>query len=476
MPEVDLQGLRLTLVFPNIALEETAALAANVRSLGPIQPLSLLYAAAVAEEAGAQVSVVDAAALGLNLTETIRHVSAHRPDVVGYTLATLDLAFSIEWITAIRAAVDAPVVVGGIQVGEFPLETLSHEVIDWGVVADAEVTLPALLDAHRRGKPVHHVAGIAYRRKDGTPRLSRPRETWQDVDASPWPARHLVPTRSYWSIVSQRERFTALMTGFGCPQQCVFCVLAGTPFRQRSATSIADEIEHCIETLGIEEFDFFDPNFAMGRKRVRQICAEFRARGLHDRIIWSARVRPNNVDEDLVHDMASAGCVRLCFGLESGDEEILKRARKLQGGTKRMRAAVSWARDNRMETLGFFVLGNPGETLQTLQTTKRFILSLDLDFIQVAPIFMLPGSPLYVEYVERTGDDFWRRHSLDLQPLQELPYLDTELTTAELKAAAMDIYRSFYFRPRQVWRGVKRMRRPRELKRAWGAARGLLTG
>jgi radical SAM superfamily enzyme YgiQ (UPF0313 family) len=141
-----------------------------------------------------------------------------------------------------------------------------------------------------------------------------------------------------------------------------------------------------------------------------------------------------------------------------------------------MRSSVTWARDAGMETLGFFVLGSPGETTQSVERTKRFILSLDLDFIQVAPIFMLPGSPLYLEYVERTGDDFWRQHSLDLKPLKELPFLDTELTTAELKAAAMDIYRSFYFRPRQIWRGVRRMRRPREMRRAWQAARGLLGG
>jgi anaerobic magnesium-protoporphyrin IX monomethyl ester cyclase len=472
--DIDLEGLRFTLVFPNVALEKTAALAANVQSLGPIQPLSLLYPAAIAEQAGAEVSVIDASALGLDLAATVRHVQAHRPEVVGFTLATLDLAFSIEWITAIRRAVDVPVVVGGIQVGEFPLETLTHECIDWGIVGDAEETLPQLLDAWRRGKAVRHVAGVAYRRKDGTPRLSRTRRTWDDVDATPWPARHLVPVEKYWSIVSQRDRFTALMTGFGCPFQCVFCVLGGAPFRQRSATSIADEIEHCHRSMGIEEFDFFDPNFAMGKKRVRSICKEFRDRGLADKVIWAARVRPNNIDEALVQDMASAGCVRLCFGLESGDEEILRNADKWQGGLQRMRDAVSWARAAGMETLGFFVLGNPGETKESLERSKRFILSLDLDFIQVAPIFMLPGSPLYKRYVEQTGDDFWRRHSVDLQPLTQLPYLDTELTGPELKAAAMDIYRSFYFRPRQVWRGLKRMRRPKELRRAWNAAKGLL--
>ncbi len=468
-----LRGLRACLVFPNVALEQTAALAQNVHALGPIQPLSLLYAAAILEQAGAKVEFVDATSAGLSLEQTIERVRASEPDVLGYTLATLDFAFSIEWITAIRKAVNVPVVVGGIHMSQYPLETLSHPAIDWGVMTDAERTLPRLLEVWRAEGDLGDVPGIAYR-KDGVPVMTEAAEIWEELDETPWPARHLSRLDAYWSILSKRRRFTAIMSGWGCPFSCVFCVLPEVPFRQRSATSIADEMEHCYSNHGIEEFDFFDPNFCMGRARTRAICEELIDRGLADKVIWAARARVDNVERDTLELMAKAGCTRICFGLESGDMEILARTAKPQGGAKRMRDAIGWAREFGMEVLGFFTLGHPGETLATVARTKRFILSLDLDFIQVAPIFMLPGSPMYQEWVERTGDDFWREHTLHLTELRELPFLDTELTTQELKDATLDIYRSFYFRPRQLVRGVKRVRTKTQLKRAINAARGVL--
>jgi radical SAM superfamily enzyme YgiQ (UPF0313 family) len=473
MEQDPLTGLRVCLVFPNVALERTAALQQNVHALGAIQPLSLLYVAGILEEAGAHVSVIDATARGLSPKETSSLIKAFRPDVVGWTLATLDFAYSLDWIRTIRQYIDVPVLVGGIHLSSYPLETLTHTAIDWGVVRDAEQTVVDLLWAWRKGDDLGEVAGIVYR-KEGIPTLTASRSTWMEVDKTALPARHLVHDCDYRSILAQREGFTAIMSGWGCPFSCSFCVLPTVPVRLRTPRVVADEMEYCLDTLGIEEFDFFDPSFCLGHKRVRDLCSEFRSRGLHKRTVWSARARADQVTLELLQDMASAGCVRICLGLESGNIEILKGAEKLQGGPDRMRQAVDWGRQAGLEVMAFFTIGHKGETTETIEQTRSFILSLDLDFIQVAPIFMLPGSSIHEDYVERTGDDFWRRNTLEPQPLLELPLLDCNLSTAELKAHAVSIYRSFYFRPRQVLRGLSRMRNIGDVSRAIRASNSLL--
>ena len=119
-------------------------------------------------------------------------------------------------------------------------------------------------------------------------------------------------------------------------------------------------------------------------------------------------------------------------------------------------------------------LGHRGETDETIDRTRQFILSLDLDFIQIAPIFILPGSPSYQAYVEQTDDEFWRTNTLQPKHLRELPLPDCTLTTEQLKSHALKIYREFYFRPRQVLRGLKRLRNIDDLSRAVRTSRTLL--
>ncbi len=468
-----LSGLRICLIFPNVALERTAALAQNVHALGAIQPLSLLYVAGILEESGAEVCVVDATARGLSLEEASGIAEAFRPDVIGWTLATLDFAFSLEWIRAIRDHIDVPVVVGGIHLSQYPLETLTHTCIDWGVVTDAEISLVELLSTWRAGGDLAEVKGIVYRRDD-KPVLTAARAVWTNLDETALPARHLARNASYRSVLARSEKFTAIMSGWGCPFSCSFCVLPSVPVRSRSPEAVADEMEHCLETMSINEFDFFDPNFCLGTKRTSALCREFRRRGLHRRVVWSARARADQVNLALLREMADSGCIRICLGLESGDENILKIADKEQGGLAQMRQAVTWARKAGLEVMGFFTLGHRGETDETIDRTRLFILSLDLDFIQISPIFILPGSPSYQAYVEQTGDDFWRANTLEPKHLIELPLPECTLTTKQLKSHALTIYREFYFRPRQVLRGLKRLRNIDDLSRAVRTSRTLL--
>jgi radical SAM superfamily enzyme YgiQ (UPF0313 family) len=147
---------------------------------------------------------------------------------------------------------------------------------------------------------------------------------------------------------------------------------------------------------------------------------------------------------------------------------------KHQGGREQIRQAIQWAREAGLETMGFFSIGHPGETEKTLAETTAFLLSLDLDFIQVSPIFMLPGSPLYKEFVEQTGRDLWREHTLNPTQLKELPLVDCSLTTTELKGHALAVYRAFYFRPRQILRTMRRFRDSGNASHALRAARSLV--
>ena len=263
-----------------------------------------------------------------------------------------------------------------------------------------------LLAAWEAGADLRAVPGLALRGRDGT--VATPHRPFEpDLDAIPFPARDLLPNDEYIAFGSRRLGYslTSIMSTRGCPYTCEFCsnVIFGGTYRERSAGNLVDEIEHVLG-MGYERIAFGDDVFTMNRQRVLQVCEEIRRRGLH--VFWECLARVDSIDDALAREMKRAGCWRIFFGIESGNDGILKLMNK-KFTAERARRAVEAARGAGLQVGAFFILFYPGDTNDTVLETLRFATSLPLDYLGLSMPYPLPGTAL-LERVRDRNPRHWR--------------------------------------------------------------------
>jgi radical SAM superfamily enzyme YgiQ (UPF0313 family) len=164
-------------------------------------------------------------------------------------------------------------------------------------------------------------------------------------------------------------------------------------------------------------------------------------------VTWSCLGRADRVDPDLLALMKKAGCWHISYGIESGDPKILKSVNK-NLDLEQVRLAIEWSRAAGLRTKGFFMVGFPGETRETLEATRALALSLALDDITVMQLTPFPGSALY-EIASQFGafEHDWR-----LMNALDIVFVPTGLTRKDLEDAQSRLLRDFFFRPTIIWR------------------------
>jgi anaerobic magnesium-protoporphyrin IX monomethyl ester cyclase len=370
------------------------------RSRFRFPPLGVAYVAAALQAAGHDVRVLDCTFLSRD--EAARLALAARADVVGIScMATME--DDTRWFAEHLRGRCGLLVAGGPLPTCDPDAFLEH--FDVVVRGEGEQTMRELLAAHEAGADMGAVPGVACRRAAGAAPCAPPRPFARDLDAIRFPARKLLPNARYIEFGRKRYGYsiTTVMSTRGCPFACEFCsnVVFGQSHRERSAGSVVDEIEECL-ALGYERISFADDVFTLNARRVLEICAEIRRRRL--RFAWECLGRVDAFDLATARAMKDAGCFRIFFGIESGDDAILKLMNK-QITTAQARSAVEAAHSVGLEVGAFFILCYPGETDDSVLETLRFATSLPLDYAGLTMPYPLPGTALH----ERVGDRVTRR-------------------------------------------------------------------
>ncbi len=429
---------------------------------GVFPPINLAWAAAFAEQAGHEVCIVDAKAERLSLDAAVARLRGFGPDAVGFYFTTYMFHETLAWARGIRAALHVPVLAGGVNVDLYPAETMAHREIDFALAGQAYGSLPRLLQAIEAGEEPVGIPGVCYRREDEV--VTVPPERERGAFARyPMPARHLLPNTRYYSITSQLRNFTIMMTARGCHQSCSFCPIARIPYQLRPVEAVLDEMDECVRRFGVREIDIFDADFPAPRKRTEAICQGILERGL--RFEWSCRACVDSLDKDLLRLMARAGCRKVYVGIETPSPERLKAmAKRLD--TSRTRAVLRDAKDVGIRPLGFFMLGVPGETRESVRETLRYALSLGLDYAQFMRTIAKPGTDLHDMVVRETGSDPWREWVLGRRGEERLPSPWTELDEREIEFWARIAYLCFYYRPSYIARAVLRFRSLDEVTRS----------
>ena len=470
-----LKGVKIACVYPPYGpVKNEPGIKVVKENYGVFPNLSMLYAAGTLEEAGAELLFIDAQAEGLGLDETVRRLKAFDPTFVSYTITTYLFYQTLRWMEAIKAAFPRPVIAGGVHMGIYPIESMSHTAIDYGVTGEAEMSLVDMVVAILDPKgDLSKVKGIVYRDADGVVRETEHAPSLSPVDDAPFPARHLLDNTLYYSFISQYRNFSAIITSRGCPYKCIFCEQGAKAFRGRSAKNVVDEIEVGFKEFGIREYDFFDSSFTIQKRRVEEICDEIVRRGL--KIAWSARTRADCVDRDMLRTMSKAGCMRIYYGIESGNEKILKTLLK-ESELDQIKEVVKETRKAGINTFGYFMIGNPGETPETIRETIEFSKQLDLDYAQFSKVVPMPATELYSLFMKETGRDYWREYILDEGVDEYLPRPGTNLSEREVQEWTRQAYMEFYYRPSMVLRSLVRMKSGEELKRSARVAWEMVAG
>ena len=190
-----------------------------------------------------------------------------------------------------------------------------------------------------------------------------------------------------------------MVTSLGCPYRCKFCEAGRTAYNPRSPQTVIKEVEECYYKYGVREIDFFDYEFTAIRERTFEICRLLQEKKID--ITWACRSRVDTVDKELLTQMRRAGCSRIYFGLESGVQDILDDVGK--GITlEQIKETIHACRSLGIKSLGFFLIGAPGDTRQSVKDTINFAKRLKLDYVQFSKCLAKPLTPLWKQLKEET--------------------------------------------------------------------------
>jgi anaerobic magnesium-protoporphyrin IX monomethyl ester cyclase len=468
----NLCNVRIGLVFPSYKEGgDAVSVPENKKHLGAIPPLSLAYVAAILERHKCIVKIIDASASELSKQQVVDELRSFNPDFIGFTSCTLDFFYTLQWINYIKTHLSVPLIIGGVHLLVYPQETLIHKNIDYAVIGEAEETLPELLCCLRSGSDLRSVKGIGYRDKDEIV-ITEKRNHVRDLNQCPFPARHLLSNDSYYSFISKKKKFTAMLTSRGCPFHCIFCDNQSIPYRCRNAQSVVDEMEECQKKYGIEEIDIFDALFSIDPVRVIEICKEIRKRKLT--VIWSFRTRVDLVSEEMLDELSRSGCIRIYYGIESGDETILKNIHKCID-VATVKNVVTMTKRKGLEVLGYFMIGNIGETEETIKKTLDLMLELPLDYVQISSVFAPPNTGLYQQIKSVSHVDYWHEYTINPDNTKPLPRYRTDLSPERIEWHIYMCYLKFYLRFSYIIQFVIKLRSLHQLLRSYRALKDVIT-
>lgn len=421
---------------------------AKIKEGVPYSPvLSLATIAAPLLEKGYNVRIID-----LNIAQDpekeaiLSELKKHSPHYVGITFTTplYDEMFKIsQWVKEFDKNIK--IIGGGMHVSSFPEDTLLNTSLDIVVIGEGDFALLEILES----EDLSLVNGVCYKNENGDIIRNPVRGYIQDLDILPFPAWKLFGIEKYRTtdLLARKNPVGWLETSRGCIYGCVYCSknVHGRTFRTKSAQRVLSEIEFMLES-GFQEIHIADDCFNTDMDRAKEICRLIIKKGLIFPWATVTGIRVDRIDKELLLLMKEAGCYRLYYGIESGDPGVLKKIKK--GITpEQVEFAVKAAKEAGLEVVGFFMIGLPGETIESMEKTIDFACRLDLDMAKMSITIPLPATPLYNEWLSKglIKKTAWRE--FNLYTTSEELFDHPDLTWEQIKRYYKKFYHDFYWRP-----------------------------
>lgn len=306
-------------------------------------------------------------------SERIRSViREYRPDIIGATGVTMNINKALDILAECRLeSPGSTIVMGGPHV-TFDAQNIltENEHVDFIIRGEGELTSVELFKSLGSSKVYGDIRGISYR-KDGSIIHNEMRDFISDINILPFPARHLVQISKYRALNLPLN----MVTSRGCPFECIFCVgskMVGRKVRYFDTTRVVDEFE-MLSKIGTRQINIVDDLFTSNKKRCMAICEEIIRRGIRQN--WTAFARVDTVSPELLNVMKASGCSVLCFGIESGNQEILDRVKK-KTTLEKIANAIRICKQAGIVPMASYIMGLPGETSETARQTLEFARTL----------------------------------------------------------------------------------------------------
>ena len=433
-------------------------------------PLGLGYLGAVLEEEGDEVQLWDGAVEEEPLSVLL---DRERFDLVGVTSTTPLIHEAWEAAREARRR-DAITILGGSHPTLLPAESLERPEVDMVARGEAEDTIIEITRAlekdqgylnpetsmrHFASSVWPQIAGLSFRDGNGEIVHNPPRPPRKDLDSLPFPAHHLYKIERYTNLqpltdgLDPRARAYTIITSRGCPYQCIYCskAVTGNIWRPRSPQNVVAEWRELVVELKATEIGVTDDVMTLDIKRAKEICHLLIEEGLNG-VPWVTihGIRVDNTDLELFQLMKEAGCKRVGFGVESGNQRVLDIMKKNQT-IEDVRQAFRNARQAGLETIGFFIFGLPGENDETMEDTIKLALELDPDLANFMIAAPFPGTELYQMILD--GGNLFSHDWRDCAIHDEKARFEIGEVTAELVERKWhEAYRRFYLRPGRILR------------------------
>ena len=430
----------------------------------PFRPYSLAMISSQLIKSGFDTLLIDSGSHQKDIETVLSECGKFNPEIVFIAVASPTIQFDLGWflprLKKLLPTITAVAI--GVHVSGFPVKVLEeYSALDCAVIGEPEITARELATAPAEGKSLELVSGLGWRDSEGNIRINAARGFTSDLDSLGLPDWKDLDVSRYRMPIKQRP-FSLIGFSRGCPFLCKYCTArtyGGNFLRKRSVESLIEEIEYNI-SLGVSDFLFWTELMTLDENHLDKFLEELLARGFHKRISWVCNSRVDSGSLEMFRKMKRAGCWQIAFGFEFGDDDILKLSGKGGRATvEQGRRTAALANESGLVLDGHFILGYPGETEKTIQKTIDYACSLPLTFAHFYAATPFPGSALYDEAVQ-SG---WLKETYPGTFHQDESCLCTDFLEAEtvnkyIKAA----YRTFYLRPKIVWRGLSIPSRPRE--------------
>jgi anaerobic magnesium-protoporphyrin IX monomethyl ester cyclase len=358
---------------------------------------SLTYIA-VLEEAGFKVELIDPVPHKKSVNDIVDYIANESIKIICISAVPSSLPFAYRLSKGIRERVrDAIIILEGYHVNADP-DIILEMGIDYGLLGDAEFTMLELCSVIMNEHEVdEHMPGLVINH-NGTAEVNKSAFI-KDLDVLPMPAFHKMAIGKYYSA-STNKTIMYMFTSRGCPFECNFCTNPlQKNFRHLSVERTLEQLEHLVYHLSVEWIEFMDLTFTTSRKLTIELCNEIVKQGI--KFSWGCETRADLVDRELLIAMKNAGCEKITFGVESGNENVrFGTGKKITN--KQFVDAFSLCKEVGIKTMANFIIGHPDETEDQVNESISFARKLDpfnVLYIRMTP---LPDVDIYEDGV-RTG-------------------------------------------------------------------------
>lgn len=423
---------------------------------------SLAYLAAVLKEKGYKVDIIDCIALNMDWTD-LKSIMENTPPRFVVTNAITSIINNDLYTTYLGKYVGAYTIAVGPHITSLPKETLKRfPSLDFGIIGEAEVTIKELVTAVDNGDSLQNVEGIVFRESDGNLQLTAKRPFIDNLDELPIPLHELLPIYKY-RLPYIGSNYTFVLSSRGCPFECTFCrqpIMWERKVRKRSAQSIFEELKY-LNKLGINNIMFHSDTFTIDRQIVKELCDKIICQKLPIRWICNSRV--DTVDYEMLSLMKKAGCWMIAYGIETGNDKILKNVKKGGNATvSQARKALMWTKKAGIKIWAYFIIGLPGENENTINETIKLAKSIPAEVVNFAVGAPYPGTELYTQgknygWLE---SESWEDFDQNYSAILSYPDFSSDDTIKSIRRAYME----WYLRPYGVMVFLKGIRSWQDFK------------